>query len=127
MTLAPDLRFAVRRLSATPLFTGVVIATLAIALAANVMVFSAVRSILLRALPIHAPERVVAVSEASAGRGQTVREVSYRNFVDWRAQARSFENMAAMGSTTSKLVMDRGGTLTRIDTAIVSASFFELL
>lgn len=127
MTLAQDLRFGARRLRNTPLFTVAVVATLSMAIAANVAVFSAVSAILLRPLPIRQPDRVVVISETASGRGQTVREVSYRNFVDWRAQSRSFEAMAAMGSTTSDFLIERAGQLTRFKAAIVSASFFDLL
>lgn len=127
MTLIQDLRFACRRLRRAPLYAGAVLVTLAVALAANVAVFTAVRHVLLRPLEMVGPDRLVVVTETLVSRGQRVKEVSYRNFVDWRAQAQSFEALAAMGSTTSGLVLDRGGVLTRLETASVSASFFDLL
>ena len=57
----------------------------------------------------------------------TIKEVSYRNFVDWRAQSRSFASMAAMGSENRNFVIDRAGEFLRIKTAMVSGNFFELL
>jgi putative ABC transport system permease protein len=127
MSLAQDLRFGLRRLRRAPLFTVAVLATLTLAIAANVTVFSAVRAVLLRPLPIRAPERILLISEASPESGQTVKEVSYRNYVDWRAQSRSFETMAAIGSATSDFVTDLGGQLMRFKIAIVSASFFDVV
>ena len=127
MTLLQDLRFGARRLRHTPLFTIAVVATLSTAIGANVAAFSAVKATLLRPLEIRQPERVVVVSETAVGTGQNVKEVSYRNFVDWRARSRSFDVMAAIGSTPWDFVLDRTDQLFRFKTAIVSASFFDLL
>jgi putative ABC transport system permease protein len=127
MTLAQDLRFGWRRLRRTPLFTISVLATLSLAIASNVAVFSAVRAVLLRPLPIRAPERILLISEADPATGQTVKEVSYRNYVDWRAQSRSFDSLAAIGSATSDFVTTRAGQLMRFKVSIVSASFFDVL
>ena len=127
MNLPRDLRFGLRRLRNTPLFTVAVVATLSMAIAANVAVFSAVNAILLRPLPIHQPDRVVVMSETAAGRGQNIKEVSYRNFLDWRAQSRSFVAMAAIGSANEDFVVERAGDLIRFRAAPVSASFFDLL
>src|SRR5882672_2564123 len=127
MKLAQDLRFGMRRLLNTPLFTFAVAATLSMAIAANVAIFSAVSAVLLRPLPIRQPDRVVVISETASGRGQNVKEVSYRNFVDWRTQSRSFDAVAAMGSTNVDFLTDRAGQLIRFKAAIVSASFFDLL
>ena len=127
MQLAQDLRLGLRRLRNAPLFTIAVVGTLSMAIAANVAVFSAVSAIVLRPLPIRQPDRVVVMSETSSIKGQTVKEVSYRNFVDWREQSRSFEVMAAIGSANQDFVLDRSGQLVRFETALVSAAFFDLL
>ena len=127
MPLAHDLRLGMRRLRNAPLFTVAVVSTLSMAIAAIVVVFSAVNAIVFRPLPIRQPERVVVLSETSSIRGQTMKEVSYRNFVDWRAQSRSFEGMAAISSTILPFVLDRAGQLMRFEAALVSASFFDLL
>lgn len=127
MGLAQDLGYGARRLRRTPLFTAGVAATLTLAIAANVVVFSAVSASLLRPLSIREPQRVVVLSESDADRGQAVREVSYRDFADWRAQSRSFTALAAIGSTTWDLLLDRPGGVARIEVAPVSGSFFDLL
>ena len=106
------------RLLNTPLFTFAVAATLSMAVAANVAIFSAVSAVLLHPLPIRHPDRVVVISETASGRGQNVKEVSYRNFVDWRTQSRSFDAVAAMGSTNLDFLIDRAGQLIRFRAAI---------
>jgi predicted permease len=56
-----DLRYTVRRLRATPGFTVAVVATLAVCLGANLTIFAAVHSILLRPLPFPEPDRLVTI------------------------------------------------------------------
>jgi putative ABC transport system permease protein len=61
-TLA-DVRYAVRRLRASPGFTAVTAITLAVGLGATTAIFSVVNAVLFDALPYPHPERVVAVRE----------------------------------------------------------------
>ena len=56
-----DLRYAVRVLARTPIFTVTAIATLAIVIGANTAVFSLANSILLRPLPYPEPDRLAMV------------------------------------------------------------------
>ena len=58
-----DLRLSLRALRATPIVTAVVILSLALAIGANTAIFSLVNSLLLRALPVHEPERLVHVTD----------------------------------------------------------------
>ena len=56
-----DLRYTIRRLRATPGFSFAVIATLAVCLGANLTIFAAVHSILLRPLPFPDADRLVTI------------------------------------------------------------------
>ncbi len=58
-TLHADLRHAFRNLVARPLFALAAIATLALGVGANVAVFSLFRQVLVQALPVPEPERLV--------------------------------------------------------------------
>ncbi len=61
-TLLNDLRLASRLLAKSPLFTGIVVLTMAIAIGLNATVYSAVDALLLRPLPgATAPDRLVQV------------------------------------------------------------------
>ena len=48
---------------AEPLFTGTVVATVAIAIAANATIFTVVNAVLIRALPFAEPNRILQVAE----------------------------------------------------------------
>ena len=97
-----DLRFALRLLYRNPGFTLVAVAALALGIGANTAIFSVVNSILLRPLPYRAPDRLVNLYEANLGRGWTHITTSGSTFMQWRDQAKSFEDMLLMerGSAT---------------------------
>ena len=60
-----DIRFSIRVLSKTPLFTAVVVLTLALGIGANTAIFSLIDAILLRSLPVRNPQELVQVSHTS--------------------------------------------------------------
>ena len=60
-TLMRDLRFAFRGIASQPGYAFVVILTLALAIGANTAIYSAVRSVLLRPLPVNGLDRLVAL------------------------------------------------------------------
>jgi predicted permease len=84
-----DLRYAVRTLRHTPLFTTMAIATLALGIGANTTVFTFIENILLRSLPVQDPEALVALNW-----GDTI-SMSYPNYVDLRDGNTAFSNIAA--------------------------------
>jgi predicted permease len=57
--LARDVRYGIRVLRRTPVFTAVAVASLAIGIGANTAVFSLVDTVLLRNLPVRHPEELV--------------------------------------------------------------------
>ena len=120
--LLQDLRFAVRMLWKKPGFSLTAIAVLALSIGANTAIFSIVQGVLLRQLPFDNPDRIVRINETSA-RGRVT--VSPPNFVDWQAQNRSFEAMAAYYD----LVVTLSGEAApeRVDAVRASAGFFDVL
>jgi putative ABC transport system permease protein len=97
MRLLPGLRQAFRSLRRAPAFTLAAVATLALGIGANTAVFSAVNGVLLHPLAYPDPDRLVVVWGRHATIGRET--ASLPDFLDWRAQARSFEALAAMTST----------------------------
>jgi len=91
-----DIRFAIRMLLKHKGFTFIAIVTLALGIGANTGVFSVVNAVLLRGLPFTDAERLVMIWETHPDvRGPVG---TYPDFLDWRAEARSFQGMAAFSN-----------------------------
>lgn len=125
-TLLADLRYALRTLRRSPGFTAVAVLTLAVGIGANTALFSVVHAVLVRPLPYEDAERVVRLDDVPRdAAADTETRTSYPNFADWRAQARSFQAMAAYDGWSATL--EGAGEPERLDAASVSASFFRVL
>ena len=90
------------------------------------VVLAVADAVILRPLPYPEPERLAVIWEIGT-ENQNVIEVSHRNYVDWRAQAKSFQNIAAFGSVNWGQRLTGHGEPTEVPAAAVSASFFEVL
>ena len=87
MPLRDNVRFATRSLTKRPLFSGVIILTLGLAIGANSAIFSLIDAALLRPLNIERPEEIVDVyTTDSSGRG--FGSTSYPDFAFLRDNAK---------------------------------------
>ena len=94
-SLVQDLRYGFRTLARIAGFTAVAVLTLALGIGANTAIFSVVYGILLQPLPFRDASRLVLLNETTPLVGNM--SVNYPNFLDWRAQSRTFSEMAAVG------------------------------
>lgn len=92
--LLKDLRQAIRQMRKSAGFTAVVVITLALGIGANTTVFSVVDAVLLRPLPYMQPERLVE-AESWYSKNTSESNLSYPDFLDWRAQNKSFEHLVS--------------------------------
>ncbi|MGH9735636.1 MAG: ADOP family duplicated permease [Candidatus Acidiferrales bacterium] len=122
-TLLQDIRYGLRMLRKSPGFTAVAIITLALGICANTAIFSVVDAVLLRSLPYPDADRLVVLSEELPRAGGL--NVSLPDFLDWRAQNRSFDQMAAFAPNSFTLT--GSGEPTSVRAGFVSWSFFPLL
>jgi putative ABC transport system permease protein len=102
-SLSNDIRYAIRMMRRTPLFTGSVVLTVALAIAANTTIFSFVNAVLLRPFPFREPNRLVQVAEKNDKLNLKSFSASVLNFLSWREQARSFDALAAVAYTNYTL------------------------
>ncbi len=124
--LLQDIRFGWCQLRANPGFTFVAVLTLALGIGANNAIFSVINEHLLRPLPYREPERIVALwdtnRKAPAGNKE---QVTYLNYVDWRAQNRVFEEMAAFAYGDANYSGE--GEPTRVSGLVVTEGYFKVL
>jgi putative ABC transport system permease protein len=87
-----DVKYAARLLQRDPLFSLVVIATLAVTIGATTAVFTVVNAVLLRALPYRDPTRLVLVQQAI---GTASAGFSAPDYLAFEGRAGFFESLAA--------------------------------
>jgi putative ABC transport system permease protein len=126
--LLTDLRFSLRILRLNPAFSAAAIVVLALGIGANTAIFSVVNAVILRPLPFEDSSRIVQVwhvPPAKSFPGMTMFSVSPANYLDWRKQSSSFEQMAAYGFRSFTI----GGKERpeAIQAAAVASDFFAAL
>jgi predicted permease len=105
-TILQDIRFAFRVLRKSSAFTLLAIFALALGVGASSVMFSAVDSILLRPLAYRDADRLVVILNHGNG------PIAPANFLDYRAQSKSFESMGAAEYWTPDLTnVDRPSKL----------------
>jgi putative ABC transport system permease protein len=121
-----DLRFGARMLLKNKLFTLVAVITLSLGIGANTAIFSVVNAVLLSPLPFKDSERLVMVwnrNVEAAGGDRTPLAVA--DLLDWRAQGKSFAEIAAYQTMTSNYT--GGETPLRISHARVTVNLLTTL
>jgi ABC-type antimicrobial peptide transport system permease subunit len=121
--LVQDLRYGLRILWKSRIYTFVSVLTLLLGIGASTAIFSVVYGVLLRPLPYHNPEQIVRIWEADS-RGRRM-QFADPNLEDMHAQVRSLQSMAGMRSAESTIAV--GNTPERVRVAQVSADFFSVL
>ncbi len=91
-----DLRHALRSLRRSPAYAAAAVTILALGIGANTAIFSVTRAVLLRPLPFREPERLAWVWGTRVDRDRAF--FSIPNFLDTRAAARSFDELAGFAT-----------------------------
>ena len=124
-----DVRYALRSLTRSWGFALGAGAVLALAIGANVAIFSVVNTVLLRPLPYRDAERIVSIETLWTNTGRATQAVSGPDFLDWQARNDVFETMAVSnggdntGDDTATIVGDRA---VFANVRYVSADFFAV-
>jgi putative ABC transport system permease protein len=114
-------RYAARGLRRSPGFTLTAIATLAIGIGVNAAVFTVTNAVLFKGFPHVDPSNRILYIGTRAG-------VSYPDFEDWRAQAKSFRALAVVANGGLRLILnDRSGVPETCDGTQLSANSFQVL
>ena len=123
-TTVQDLRIAVRVLRRSPVYTLVVVLTLAIGIGANTAIFSLVDAVLIKMLPVRNPEQLVAINTFSQ-RGERT-NFSYPLFVQLRDKTQTFKGVftAIDGDSDMEMVGPADQTLP-VEVQLVSGEYFR--
>lgn len=119
-----DLRFGLRLLANSPVFTATAVLLLAIGIGANTLIFSAVEALLLKPLPVSHPENLVRMVE-----------VHPNGFVNWDlpydfcadAAARDADFSAVICQGEGDVAFREGSSTERVRIHLVSPNFFPSL
>ncbi|MGD8871782.1 MAG: ABC transporter permease, partial [Gemmatimonadota bacterium] len=119
-----NLRYAVRRLLKSPLFTLVAVLSLALGIGANTAIFSLVNAVVIRDVAFDHPEELVDIYEASDGFSHGT--LSYPDYEDLVESSRDvFESVGGMQYAFIQVDFD-GGVETQMGEA-VTGNYFSLL
>ena len=134
-TIFQDIRYALRMLAKTPAFTSVAVLTLALGIGANTAIFTIVNALLLKMLPIKAPQELVAVgdptrvNDRSSGTPQ-IDLFSYPLYKEFRDNNTVFNGLIA-GGTEHRIDVDAsaagGASNEQIVGRLVSGNYFSVL
>jgi len=124
-SLLSDLRYGLRNLINRPGFTAIAVITLALGIGANSAIFSTINALLLKPLSFPDLDRVVTIWDKAPSRGVEHNEVAMANYLDWRAQNHSFEQLALERWWSTNLT--GGDSPERVQGFLVTANFFDVL
>src|ERR1700692_2419755 len=93
-------RHILRRLTRTPMFTAIAVATLAIGIGANTAIFSVIEGVLLKPLPYSHPEELVALDHSAFGDNISHAGMAPFLYFTYREQNRTLEDVGMWDNGT---------------------------
>jgi predicted permease len=123
--LRRDVRYGLRALVRTPGFTAVAVLTLALGIGASTAIFSVVYGVLLKPLPFHEPDRLVALYHLAPGFGTNELPQSAATYFTYRDNARVFEDIGLWN--TGDVSVNRSGEPEQVRALRVTDGTLSLL
>ena len=120
-----DVKYAIRSFARRPLFTGVIVLTLALGIGSNVAIFSVANAVLFRPLPFADPEELAFVWNRLPATNVARSLVSGPDFKDYQTETTQFEGFAGAVAITGTLTGD--GPPEQITNAYVTWNLLDLL
>ena len=125
LSVLQDVRFGLRQLVRSPLWTIVVVSVLAIGIGANTSMFSGFEAWVLRPLDFEEPDRLVALQATQPKLGRLHGSISPVNLGDWIDAQQSFESIGVFRRHRYNLGDDHDPV--RLEGARVTANLFPML
>src|SRR6516162_2464558 len=121
-SLLRDLRFGMRTLAKSPLFTLAIVLTLALGIAANTAIFTVTNALLLRPFSFRDSGQLVSIVSKDGAKENGGTLLRYELLRD---KSRSFQSVAVW--TNDNLNLSGKGEPLQVQIARVSPSFFQML
>ena len=125
-SLLQDIRYALRTLRSSPVYTAIAIFTLALGIGANTAIFSLIDTVVLRMLPVRNPQELVQLSRQDPARGNQG-DFYFTNAI-WE-QLRDHRDVfsSALAWSTDRFDLAQGGAVQNVNGIFVSGDFFDAL
>src|SRR5512132_635438 len=122
-----DLRLAIRGLRRSPLFATVAILSLSLGIGANTAIFTLIDQILLRKLPVKAPDELAMVYQQGTHMGSNMgsRMHSYPLYQDLQQKAEPFSEVLCRRLFDASISIDNNTE--RVQGEMVSGNYFTML
>ena len=127
MNAASDLRLALRGLRRSPLFAIVAILSLALGIGANTAIFTLIDQVLLRKLPVKAPDELVMLFQRGSHMGSNMgtRMHSYPIYQDFQTKAEPLAEVLCRRLVGVSISVDN--RTERLEAEVVSGNYFTML
>src|SRR5215472_13771629 len=120
-----DLRYGLRMLLKNPGFTALAVVALALGIGANTAVFSVAIAFLRKPVALPNADRLVMVLSLPPGESINFSSVSPADYLDWKAQSHSYEEIAVW--KYSDVNLTGTGEPEKLIGGFVSANFFDTI
>jgi len=124
-TVFQDVKFALRVFRKSPVFTAVVVLTLALGIGANTAIFSIVNAVLLRSLPFRDSNRLEKITFNNPGVGLRDVPFSVTEFEDLKSRAGVFDEVCVVWPVSANLTGAKEPQ--RLELLVVSPNYFSML
>src|ERR1051326_2744564 len=125
-TLLQDIRYGARILLRSPGFAVVAVLVLALAIGANVTIFTFIDAALLKPLPYDHPEQLMKLWDARKSAINSRFEISYPDYLDFKQQGQAFSSLAAYSGGGNGILSGAHG-IEMVPLGRVSDNFFQTL
>ncbi|HWE86375.1 MAG TPA: ABC transporter permease [Terracidiphilus sp.] len=121
-----DLRCAIRAIWSHRWFSAAVVVTLALGIGLNTMVFTLINAVLFKPVPVPGGSRLVSILDHNAAQPDRHMGVSYPDYLEYRAQSRSFESLQAT-EEEGGILSEPGNSPQSYHLELASAGIFSML